>query len=104
MLNCGYCKTKAGDWPALRTHIETCPNRDPWAAYFAAPTAQDARRILVERLGAEPPKPMDETTKARLRAAAANPLARARRDRRRAERRDLIHAVSVAAQRTRRKA
>jgi hypothetical protein len=101
MLNCGYCGTKADSWPELREHIKACANRDPWAAYFAAPNAQEARRILVECLGAEPPKPMDEATKARLRAAAADPSRRARRERKRKQRRDLVRAVCKAVTRSR---
>lgn len=83
----------------LLAHARTCERSNPWGAFFAAPNRTEARRILVEHLGALPPTPMSEEAKERLR----DPEVRKRSAERRKRIKETIKALGRAARRGRRR-
>lgn len=74
---CGYCKKRIeGHLTAVLDHMRGCEARNPWAAYFRAPSREEMRRILMTYCGLKTPRPMPEDVKVMLRDRAKSGAAR----------------------------
>lgn len=103
MIHCGPCGAPFPGWPELREHADGCAATNPWRAYGRAKTRREAREILYNYLGVRRPDPMSAEVRERLRNISRDPARKLRAEGRRAERRELIGAISRTAHQTRRR-